>query len=276
MLLVDDYNLMMWVYMLKTKDEALTYFKKFKLLFENGAKQGIQVLRTDRGGEFCSNEFQNFCDEQGILRHFTAPYKPQQNCVVEHRNRMVVAIKRSMLNERNMSAQYWGEAVRYAVYVLNKLPTISLSELTSYEAWFERNPSVDYLKIFGCLAYVKIHDPHTRKLDARSKEMIHLGREPGTKVYRLFDPASGTIHISRDLTFDERKGWDLTKSVDTVRNIPDSLTVEGYNMDFIDNLTQTVTAEPTTPTTPGTPENSTTTTPISANTKSSVTSELSD
>ena len=57
MLIVDDFTRMIWVYMLKTKDEALNKFKTFKLAIENGVKQGIKVLRTDRGGEFCSREF---------------------------------------------------------------------------------------------------------------------------------------------------------------------------------------------------------------------------
>lgn len=68
MLLVDDHTRMMWTYMLKIKDEALDCFKKFKLFVEIGAQQGIKVLRTDHGGEFCSREFK--------LRHYTAPYTP--------------------------------------------------------------------------------------------------------------------------------------------------------------------------------------------------------
>ena len=67
MLLVDDYSRMIWVYMLKMKDEAFTCFKKFKLLIENDAQQGIRVLRMDRGGEFCLKEFNSFCEEHGIL-----------------------------------------------------------------------------------------------------------------------------------------------------------------------------------------------------------------
>lgn len=66
MLLVDDYTRMMWVYMLKHKSESMNYFKKFKSLVENEAKLSIQVLRSDRGGEFCSKEFNLFCEEQGI------------------------------------------------------------------------------------------------------------------------------------------------------------------------------------------------------------------
>lgn len=106
MLLVDDFSRMMWVYMLKTKDEALSCFKRFKLLVENGTKQTIQVFRTDHGGEFCSKEFENFCIDSGILRHYTAPYTPQQNGVVERRNRTVTAMARSLLKERAVPAQF--------------------------------------------------------------------------------------------------------------------------------------------------------------------------
>lgn len=82
LLLVDDYSRRMWVYMLKYKSEALEAFKKFKVMVENETKLAIKVLRTDRGGEFTSSEFQSFCDGAGILRHLTAPYSPQQNGVV--------------------------------------------------------------------------------------------------------------------------------------------------------------------------------------------------
>lgn len=66
MFLVDDYSRMMWVYMLKIKDEAFSAFKKFKVLVEKETKQEIKVLRTDRGGEFCSREFVEFCENAGV------------------------------------------------------------------------------------------------------------------------------------------------------------------------------------------------------------------
>ncbi|KAL8117722.1 hypothetical protein AgCh_015555 [Apium graveolens] len=120
--------------MLKTKDEALGCFKKFKLLIENGAKQGIRVLRTDRGDEFCSKEFESFCEAHGILRHYTAPYTPQQNGVVERHNRTVVAMAKSLLKERRVPTQYWGEAVKHVVFVLNRVPTRAMSTITPHEA----------------------------------------------------------------------------------------------------------------------------------------------
>lgn len=73
-LLVDDYSHVMWAYLLKEKSETFETFKRFKALVEDGDERKIKTLRTDRGGEFCSKEFLNFCEENGINRHFTAPY----------------------------------------------------------------------------------------------------------------------------------------------------------------------------------------------------------
>ena len=171
----------MWVYMIKTKDEALTAFKVFKAAAENESREKIQVLRTDRGGEFCSKEFTGICETMGIQRHYTAPYSPQQNGVVEHRNRTVVAMSRSLLKEIGMPSIFWGEAVRHAVYILNRLPTRALSKQTPYEAWKGKKPNFDHLRIFGCVAHMKTPGIRIRKLDDISKPVIFLGKEAAPK-----------------------------------------------------------------------------------------------
>lgn len=118
--------------MIKAKNEALNMFKKFKALVEKESREEIQALRTDRGGEFCSQEFTAYCEMAGITRHYTAPYSPHQNGVVERRNRTVVGMTRGLLKERDMPSYMWGKVVRHAVYLLNRLPTRALSELTPY------------------------------------------------------------------------------------------------------------------------------------------------
>lgn len=79
LLLVDDFNRMMWVYMLKTNNEAPKMLKKFKAQVEKATDKQVRIFRTDRGGEFCSHEFAAYCEDNGIERHYTAPYSPQQN-----------------------------------------------------------------------------------------------------------------------------------------------------------------------------------------------------
>ena len=208
LLLVDDFSRVMWIYMLKGKDETFEAFKKFTRLVEKESGETIKIFRTDRGGEFMSKLFIEFCNEEGITRHFTAPYTPQQNGVVERRNRTVVAMARSFLKEMNLPSNLWGEAVRHSVYILNRLPTRSLSNVTPYEAWNGDKPNVAHIRVFGCVAHMKVPSVHTTKLDNRSKLVVNLGREAGTKAYRLLDPTQGTIHVSRDVVFEEGRAWD--------------------------------------------------------------------
>ncbi|KAL8134089.1 hypothetical protein AgCh_009237 [Apium graveolens] len=73
MVRVDDYSLVMWVYLLNSEDEALSAFKKFRAAVENESGEKVKTLRTDRGGEFTFKEFKIYCDEAGIERHSTAP-----------------------------------------------------------------------------------------------------------------------------------------------------------------------------------------------------------
>ncbi|XP_074351878.1 uncharacterized protein LOC141691029 [Apium graveolens] len=137
-----------------------------------------------------------------------------KECILRERhNKTVVAMDRSLLNERDMPSHMWGEAIRHAVYLLNRLPTHSLSGTTPYEAWSGEKPQVDYLKVFGCIAYMKVPGTYLKKLDNRSKCVVHLGREAGTKAYRLLDPDTGTIHINRDAFLDATIASTVNSSV---------------------------------------------------------------
>ena len=71
--LIDDYSRYMWTILMKEKSEAFTKFKFFKATVEAEIGTMIKILRTDRGGEFTSLEFREFCDSPGIKRHLIAP-----------------------------------------------------------------------------------------------------------------------------------------------------------------------------------------------------------
>ena len=77
LLVVDDHSRYMWVEMLKTKDQALEYFRKIKLRVELESDGKLKAFRTDWGGQFTSNMFSVFCDESGIKHYTTTPYSPQ-------------------------------------------------------------------------------------------------------------------------------------------------------------------------------------------------------
>lgn len=96
------------------------------MLAEHETNTKIKTFRMDRGGEFISHEFSNYCDQNGIKRHLTAPYSPQQNGVVERRNRTLLEMTRSLLKHMSTPNYLWGEAVRHATYLINRLTTRSV------------------------------------------------------------------------------------------------------------------------------------------------------
>jgi len=207
-LLVDDHSRYMWLVLLKTKDEAAAAIRRFQAEAEKESQRPLRVLRTDRGGEFTAVDFANWCADLGVKRHPTSPYSPQQNGVVERRNQTVVGATRSMLKAMGVPAEFWEEAALTAVFVLNRSLTKSLPGKTPYEGWYGSKPSVHFLRVFGCRAYAKETRPNLRKLDDRSRPMVMLGYEAGSKAYRLYDPAKRRVHVSRDVVFDEGTGWN--------------------------------------------------------------------
>jgi hypothetical protein len=74
---IDDFSRNTWIYFLRKKYEVFNKFKEFKALVENQTEKKIMVLRTDNGGEFCRNEFEELCKKCGIARQKTTPYTPQ-------------------------------------------------------------------------------------------------------------------------------------------------------------------------------------------------------
>jgi len=119
-LFIDDFSRMCWIGLLKHKDEAFKKFKAFKALVENESDCKIKCLKSDRGGEFTSDEFFDFCEEHGIKRKFSTARTLQQNGVVERMNRIVQQMAVNMLNESGTPAIFWGEATFDVVTILNQ------------------------------------------------------------------------------------------------------------------------------------------------------------
>jgi transposase InsO family protein len=204
----DDFSRKTWVYFLAEKSEAIEAFKRFKARVEKETEKDIQCLRTNRGGEYTSNEFANMCESNGIKRQLTAAYIPHQNGVSERRNRTIMNMVRSLLASKNMPKTFWPEAVNWSVHILNRSPTFSVKNMTPKEAWSGHKPAVDHFRIFGCVAYVYIPDPKRIKLDAKGEKCVLLGVSDESKAYRLYNPLTKRICISIDVVFDENSSWD--------------------------------------------------------------------
>ena len=102
------------------KDEIFQVFSKFYRKVTNERRFLIQNIRSDHGTEFENQKFEKFCDEKKIGHNFSAPRTPQQNGVVERKNRTLEEIACTMLCESNLSRYFWTEAINTACYILNR------------------------------------------------------------------------------------------------------------------------------------------------------------
>jgi transposase InsO family protein len=125
---IDDYSKMCWLYFMRFKSEVFNIFKKFKAMVELQSGYQIKKIRSDRGGEYTSLEFNAFCEELGLERQLTVAYTPQQNGTAERNNRTIVEMAKSMLHEKKMPYSFSGEVVNTAVYILNRCPTKALEK----------------------------------------------------------------------------------------------------------------------------------------------------
>jgi hypothetical protein len=189
--------------------------------------KGLRDRRDQDGAGWCWSCIQQ---EAAVLVHrswcqLTTPYSPQQNDVVERRNQTVVEIARSMMKAKNLSGYFWGEAVTAVVYLLNRSPTRSVKGWMSYEAWHGRKPSVEHLRTFGSVVYIKNTKPHLKKLEDQSTKMVFVGYEAGTKGYRAYDPWIGQVDITHDAVFDELAQWDCSEDSGVRNDINPEFTV---------------------------------------------------
>ena len=152
--IIDDYSRYTWTYFLKQKNECFRHFTKFCKLVQNEKESMISSIRSDHGGEFQNHDFQEFCELNGYNHNFSTPRNPQQNGVVERKNRNLQEMARTMLNEHSLPKYFWAEAVSTACYILNRVLVRPLLTKTPYELWNNKKPNVSYFKVFGCKCFI--------------------------------------------------------------------------------------------------------------------------
>ncbi|KAK1648420.1 hypothetical protein QYE76_066225 [Lolium multiflorum] len=216
LVIVDDYSRYSWVFLLKSKDEThrefITFAKKAQRMYESE----IKAIRTDNGTEFKNYTMQEFVDDEGIKHEFSAPYTPQQNGVVERKNRTIIEMARTMLSEFNSPHNFWGEAISTAVHYSNRLFLRPLHNKTPYELLTGNKPNVTYIRVFGCKCLVKNNKGKLGKFETRSIEGIFVGYAENSHAYRYYNRSSGTIEVSCDVVFLEDNGSQVEQVVPCV------------------------------------------------------------
>ncbi|MCO5596415.1 hypothetical protein L7F22_050477 [Adiantum nelumboides] len=161
------------------------------------------------------------------------PYTPQQNGITERKNRSLMEMARCVLKAKSLPHRLWMEAVACAAHVLNKCLTLTLKTITPYEAWYDRKPSISYLRVFGCLAYAHIPQHLRGKLDDKAVKCIFLGYSSGSKGYKLYSSAINKIFESRDVIFAETTAQPMVAF--DVLHIQTQDVFEGLLPSFVEN-----------------------------------------
>jgi transposase InsO family protein len=115
LVIVDDYSHFTWVFFLQDKSQTQETLKGLL------RRLRIKKIRSDNGTEFKNSQIEGFLEDEGINHEFSSPYTPQQNGVVERKNRTLLDMARTMLDEYKTSYRFWAEAINTACYAINCL-----------------------------------------------------------------------------------------------------------------------------------------------------------
>src|SRR5690606_38013407 len=135
----------------------------------NHYNASVKVLRSDNGGEYTSNAFKSHL---GIVHQTSCLYTPQQNGVAERKNKHLMEVARSMMFHSNVPKRFWSDDVQIACYLINRVPTKILKNLSPFEVLNKNKPHIDHLRVFGCLCYCLVPGEQRNKLEAKSSKTM--------------------------------------------------------------------------------------------------------
>jgi hypothetical protein len=175
-------------------------------------------VRSDNGSEFKNTNVEEFCDEKGIKHEFSTTYTPEQNGVVERKNRTLIEMARSMLDEYKVSDSFWAEAINTACHASNRLYCHRFFNKTPCELLNGRKPNISYFRVFGCKYYILRKASQLSKFQSKCDEGFLLGYSSNSKAYRVYNKSKGFVEEAYDVQFDETMGsQDEKENLDDVR-----------------------------------------------------------
>ncbi|GJS69964.1 retrovirus-related pol polyprotein from transposon TNT 1-94 [Tanacetum coccineum] len=205
LVIVDDYSRYTWTLFLRSKDETPEVLKDFLTMIQRNLQAQVITVRTDRGTEFLNKTLHAYFKEEGIEHQTSTPRTPEQNGIVERRNRTLVEAARTMLSASKLPLSFWAEAVATACYTQNRSIIISTHEKTAYHIINDRKPSIKHLHIFGCTCYITRDGENLDKMKEKGDPCVMVGYSTQSKGYRVYNKRTRLIVESIHIKFDEIK-----------------------------------------------------------------------
>ncbi|KAL2902865.1 Retrovirus-related Pol polyprotein from transposon TNT 1-94 [Bienertia sinuspersici] len=152
--IVDDHSRHTWVFLMKSKSDAIFLIESFVQYVETQFAVTIKTIRTDNARELCEGRLKSLYLSKGMVHQRSCVDTPQQNGVVERKHRHLLETGRALFFQAKLPFKYWGECILCAAHLINRMPLKSINFSTPYERLHGHRPSVSHLRVFGCLCYV--------------------------------------------------------------------------------------------------------------------------
>lgn len=221
------YSRYIFLYFMKSRDEAPRLFAEFRAQAENFSQQKVAILRVDNAPELTKGALEAQCKHAGITYEKTVPDSPSQNGVAERCNRTLVSMARALLIDAALSEWFWPFAIQAATHIKNRVPHSSLpTNISPFQLWYNYKPNLSHLRIFGAPCTSRLLSTPATKFSPRGESGRHLGYAKDARGYLIWVPGpnghGGSVKIRRDVTF-----HDPSPAKDVLPRLDDDIPLKG-------------------------------------------------
>nr|GEZ77841.1 retrovirus-related Pol polyprotein from transposon TNT 1-94 [Tanacetum cinerariifolium] len=193
-------------------DEALDFIIKFLKMIQVRLKVPVRRIQTNNGTEFVNQTLREYYEQVGISHETSVARSPQQNDVVERRNRTLIEAARTMLIYAQALLFLWAEAVATACYTQNRSIIRLCHGKTPYELLHNKLPDLSFLHVFGALCYPTNDSENLRKFQPKADIGIFIGYAPTKKAFRIYNRRTRRIVETIHVDFDEMTAMAFEQS----------------------------------------------------------------
>jgi hypothetical protein len=197
----DYFSRYTWIYLMHNHSELAQICRTFAQIISTQFSKAIKVFHTDNAMEYKDSQLLDFIHTQGTIIQHSCLGTSQQNGKAECKHCHILDSVWAFLIFASCLERFWGEVTLTAVYTINRLPSLTLHNMPSFERLYGTLPSYFSLRVFGYAYFILLQPYKHSKLEPQSHLCCFLGYRIEHKGYRCWDPISQRLRISRHVVF---------------------------------------------------------------------------